>query len=70
MFNARSAIWASESDAKNREFEAKVEKMNGRYALLTSVLQSSATIGGDMMRGAEQRKQAAAKRRLYREGAR
>lgn len=68
VFNARSAIYAGAMEARNREYEAKVSKMEGNYALASSALQASSSIGGDLMRGAETRKQQASKRALYRSG--
>lgn len=70
VFNARSAIFAGESAAKNSEYEAKVAKYEGNMALLTAGIGLAGSIAGDRMRAAEQRKQAAAKRTLYRSGGR
>lgn len=70
VFNARSAIFAGESAAKNSEYEAKVAKYEGNMQLLTAAIGLGGSIAGDRMRAAEQRKQVAARRNLYRAGGR
>lgn len=65
VFNARSAIYAGNVEAANREYEAKVAKAEGTNALIASVFQAGSSIAGGFMQQAEQRKQQAAKRRLY-----
>lgn len=70
VFNARSAIFAGESAAKNSEYEAKVAKYEGNMQLATAIIGAGGSLAGDRMRAAEQRKQAAAKRTLYRSGGR
>ncbi len=68
MFNTRSAIFAGEVEAKNRLYEAKVAKQEGKFALLSSVLQASSTVGGRYMQQAEQRKQGSYRKDLYKRG--
>lgn len=68
MFNTRSAIYAGEVEAKNRLYEAKVAKQEGNFALLSSVLQASSTVGGDYMQRAEQRRQTPLKKDPYKRG--
>lgn len=67
-FNVRSAIWAGETEAKNLEYEASVAKQDGIMALFTAGLSAGGSLAGDMMGRAEQRKQQAAKTKLYRRG--
>lgn len=64
-FNARSAIWAGETEARNRLYEAKVAKVEGNYALLGSMFQAGSSIAGGFAREAEGRKQQTLGRRLY-----
>lgn len=70
VFNARSAIFAGESAAKQAEYEARVAKAEGNLALLTAVIGTGGSIIGDQMKAAENKKQEAAKRDLYRSGKR
>ncbi|MBX9707227.1 MAG: hypothetical protein K2X61_04755 [Caulobacteraceae bacterium] len=67
-FNARSAIYAGNAEAANRNYEAKVSKMDGNFALASSVFQAGSSLAGDYMRGAEQRRQTGIRRRLFTSG--
>lgn len=64
-FNARSAIYAGNMAAANRNYEAKVARQEGTMALVSSVFQAGSSLAGDYMRGAEQRKQTGIRKRLY-----
>lgn len=68
-FNVRSAIFAGESEAKNLQYEGKVAKAEGNLALVSSLFSAGSSIGGGFMRQAEQRKQNASRKDLYRKGA-
>lgn len=68
QFNVRSAIYAGEAEARNREYEAKVAKQEGNLAFLSSALQATSSIGGSWMQKAEQRKQADYRKSAYAKG--
>lgn len=68
QFNVRSAIYAGEAEARNREYEAKVAKQEGNLAFLSSALQATSTIGGDYMQNAQRRKQADYRKAAYSKG--
>lgn len=68
VFNARSAIYAGNVDANNRLYESEVAKQEGRFALISSIFQTSASIAGQQMQAAEQRKQQVARKGLYQKG--
>lgn len=67
-FNARSAIYAGNVEAANRNYEAKVAKQEGTMALVSSVFQAGSSLAGDYMREAQNRQQAGIRKRLYASG--
>lgn len=69
-FNSRSAIWAGNVEAANREYEAAVAKQEGKFALLSSVLQATSSVAGSSMSRAEQSKQKDYRGSYYAKGGR
>lgn len=68
--NARSAIYAGRVEANNRLYEAQVAKAEGDMELVSSLFQAGGSLAGEYLRGAERKKQDAARRKLYVMGAR
>lgn len=67
-FNVRSAIYAGETEGRNLEYEAKVAKAEGNLALASAGVAAFSSIAGGFIRQAEQKKQAASRKGLYRKG--
>jgi len=67
-FNARSAIYAGNIEAQNRNYEARVAKQEGTMALVSSVFEAGSSLAGGFMRQAQQRQQTGIRKKLYASG--